>query len=141
MRADPTCEPHLSPTRLGSWSDPAKPWTCFQQSACRVRDWDQSARELLRSPIIAEQIQRPAKAVSVSFIKVQKSHSPAKFRYRQGYSLAGADLETARRMLVVLHLHPVLRPARLIRAIDALMSARRDVFLARDISARSEQIE
>ena len=49
-----------------------------------------------------------------------------------------------RRMAAVLHLEPVLRAASLIRAIpcvDALMSARRDVFLARDISARSEQIE
>jgi hypothetical protein len=92
MRADPTCEPHLSPTRLGSWSDPAKPWTCFQQSACRVKNWAQSARELLLSPTIKEPIKCPAKALSVSFLKVQKSHSPAKVGYRQGLLLGSGGL-------------------------------------------------
>ena len=92
MRADPTCEPHLSPTHLGSWSDPAKPWTCFQQSACRVQDWEQSARELLLSPTIKEPTKCPAKALSVLFLKVQKSHSPAKVGYRQGLFLGRGGL-------------------------------------------------
>jgi hypothetical protein len=61
------------------------------------------------------------------FVALATASNVVLFGTRRGFASAvytGADLETARRMLVVLHLHPTLRAANLIGAIPALRVSR-----------------